>query len=519
MPDVPFIQVRDISKAYGGVQALAGVSLDIAAGEVHALCGENGAGKSTLIKILTGSVMPEAGRVLVNGRAMKLGDVRASESAGIAVIHQESVAFPHLSSFDNIFVGREPRKVGGLFLDRAKMRAETRALLQRLGEADAFDPARPVGELSVAQRQMVGMARALSQDCRLLIMDEPTASLSERETRVLFNLIRQFRQQGVSILYVSHRLDEIFELSDTVTVFRDGRHVTTEPIGEMNKDKLIQLMVGRELLQVDHEARDGGGAVGGPVGGKVLLEVRNLARHGVFRDVSFQVRAGEIVGMAGLVGAGRSEVARVIFGADRADSGEVLVDGSPLRGSSVRQSMSRGIAMVPEDRQHLGLVLQLPVGANLTLPILRNLTTLGLTSASREREVIATLMKDLGVKAASPAVPAQTLSGGNQQKLVIGKWLATRPRVLILDEPTRGVDVGAKAEVHKLVRKLAEQGMATLLISSDLPEVLAMSDRILVMQSGRIAGELSRDQATQERVLALAIPATAAAAAAEGAAA
>ena len=501
MPDQPLIQVRDVSKAYGGVQALAGVGLDIAPGEVHALCGENGAGKSTLIKILSGSVTPDAGQVLIKGAALKTGDVRAAEAAGIAVIHQESVAFGHLSTFDNIFVGREPRRLGGLLLDRARMRRETRALLERLGEWGAFDPSRPVGELSVAQRQMIGMARALSQDCRLLIMDEPTASLSERETRVLFSLIRQFRSSGVSVLYVSHRLDEIFELSDRVTVFRDGNHVATNLTREMTKDRLIQLMVGRELLAVDHAPR------AAQTTADVLLEVRNLTRAGVFRDVSFRIRAGEIVAMAGLVGAGRSEVARCIFGADRADSGQVFACGLPLRGNSVKEAMDRGIAMVPEDRQHLGLVLPMSVGTNLSLAVLKSLTSGGLMSTSRERGLVEQLMRDLGVRAANASVPAQTLSGGNQQKLVIGKWLATKPRVLILDEPTRGVDVGAKAEVHKLVRKLAEQGMATLLISSDLPEVLAMSDRILVMRGGGIAGELSRDEATQEKVLSLAIPA------------
>jgi rhamnose transport system ATP-binding protein len=504
MTPSPFIEVRQVSKSYGGVHALSGVSLDVAPGEVHALCGENGAGKSTLIKILAGSVKPDDGQVLVNGSAMKLGDVASSERAGIAVIHQESVAFPHLSTFDNIFVGREPKKLGGLLLDRAEMRRQTRTLLQRLGEADAFDPARSVGELSVAQRQMVGMARALSQDCRLLIMDEPTASLSERETRTLFALIRQFRQSGVSVLYVSHRLDEIFQLSDRVTVFRDGKHVATNPIAEMCREKLIQQMVGRELSSTDaHLASNRP-----PASGQALLQVKNLSRAGVFHDVSFDVRAGEIVGMAGLVGAGRSEVARCIFGADAFDSGQILIDGSPLRGKSVREAMNRGIAMVPEDRQHQGLVLQLPVGTNLSLAILKNLTRFGFISSKGERETVARLMKDLLVKADGPAVPAQTLSGGNQQKLVLGKWLATRPRLLILDEPTRGVDVGAKAEVHRLIRKLADDGIAVLVISSDLPEVLAISDRILVMREGSIAGELSRAAANQEKVLALAIPAT-----------
>jgi ABC-type sugar transport system ATPase subunit len=389
------------------------------------------------------------------------------------------------------------------------MQAETRALLQRLGEADAFDPSCPVGELSVAQRQMVGMARALSQDCRLLIMDEPTASLSERETRVLFNLIRQLKSQGVSILYVSHRLDEVFALSDRVTVFRDGRFVATHPTSEFDKDKLIQLMVGRELIATDASVSRGASSPSGAP----LLRVRNLTRRGAFANVSFDVHAGEIVGMAGLVGAGRSEVARVIFGVDRADGGEVIVDNKPLRGGSVREALDRDVALVPEDRQHLGLVLQLSVGVNLTLTKLDSLTTMGLISSRKERQLIAELMKNLQVKSAGPGVAAQTLSGGNQQKLVVGKWLASRPRVLILDEPTRGVDVGAKAEVHRLGRRLADQGMATLLISSDLPEVLAMSDRILVMQSGRIAGEVSRAEATQERVLALAIPGAAGAAA------
>ena len=513
--DGNFIDVRGISKAYGGVQALSDVSLTIARGEVHALCGENGAGKSTLIKVLSGSVKPDAGQVVVNGRPLRLGDVRASESAGIAVIHQESVAFPHLSTFDNIFVGREPRKLGGLMLDRARMRRETRALLERIGEAGAFDPRRPVGELSVAQRQMVGMARAMSQDCRLLIMDEPTASLSERETRVLFNLIHDFRRAGVSILYVSHRLDEIFALADRVTVFRDGKFVATHATSEIDKEKLIRLMVGRELLSVDHESRARQGDAG-----PVMLEVANLSRGGVFRDVSFQVRAGEIVGMAGLVGAGRSEVARVIFGADKADAGQVVVNGQRLRGGSVREAMESGVGMVPEDRQHLGLVLQLPVSVNLTLTKLDSLTKFGLISSRTERALVATLMKNLQVKAANASVAAQTLSGGNQQKLVAGKWLASRPRVLILDEPTRGVDVGAKAELHKLVRQLADDGnTATLLISSDLPEILALSDRILVMRGGRIAGELSRAEATQEKVLALAIPGGDEAAATAGAAA
>jgi ABC-type sugar transport system ATPase subunit len=496
----PLIDVQSVSKSYVGVRALDGVSMTIAPGEIHALCGENGAGKSTLIKILAGSVAPSGGTVLVDGRPLATGSVKASEAAGIAVIHQESVAFPHLSAQDNIFVGREPRRAGGLLLDRGRMLAETRALLARLGEV--IDPHKPVGELPMAQRQMVGMARALSHKCRLLIMDEPTASLSTRETEVLFRIIRQLKAEGVAILYVSHRMEEIFLLSDRVTVFRDGKYVGTRTTKEITQDDLIKMMVGRELLQVEgaiktqaeHEASE------------TLLEADGLTRHGVFQNVSLKVRRGEIVGMAGLVGAGRSEVAQAIFGADPLDAGTVRAGGKLLNTGSIRAALDAGIALVPEDRQHLGLVLPMSVGANLSMTVLKSLTTAGLLSASKQERLARQLIDGLKVKTANTFLPAQSLSGGNQQKLVIGKWLAAKPRILILDEPTRGVDVGAKAEIYKLIRNVAAQGMAVLVISSDLPEVLLLSDRILVMRAGRIAGELHRHEATQEKVLALAMP-------------
>ena len=499
----PLIDVQGIGKSYVGVRALDGVSMAIAPGEIHALCGENGAGKSTLIKVLSGSVMPDAGQVLMEGRPLTLGNVRAAEASGIAVIHQESVAFPHLDAQDNIFVGREPRRLAGLLLDRKKMLAETRGLLARLGEA--IDPRTPVGELPMAQRQMVGMARALSHRCRLLIMDEPTASLSSRETEVLFRIIRQLKAEGVSILYVSHRLEEIFLLSDRVTVFRDGKHIGTRITAEITQDELIRMMVGRELLQVEGAVKAQAAGVGGE--GEVLLQVDGLSRQGSFRQITFQVRKGEIVGMAGLVGAGRSEVAQAIFGADKPDAGVIRVGGKALRPGSIQAALDAGIALVPEDRQHLGLILPMSVAANLSMATITQLTTAGLISSAREKNLAQRQIDDLRVKTANSAVAAQTLSGGNQQKLVIGKWLATNPRVLILDEPTRGVDVGAKAEIYKLIRKVAESGMAVLVISSDLPEVLLLSDRILVMRAGAIAGELSRGDATQERILALAMPA------------
>ena len=334
----------------------------------------------------------------------------------------------------------------------------------------------------------------------LLILDEPTASLSSRETVVLFRIIRQLRSEGVSLLYVSHRLEEIFELADRVTVLRDGRFVDTLPIADVSREKLIRLMVGREVATEDGVTgrREEGGAA-------PLLEVRRLCRTGVFEDISFSVPAGRIVGLAGLVGAGRSEVARAVFGVDRYDAGSVRVNGWPLPRGSVRAAMRHGIALVPEDRQHLGLVLPMSVGDNLTMAVLKSLTRFGLRSRERERALAEELMSRLAVRAASAAVAAETLSGGNQQKIVLGKWLAAKPKVLILDEPTRGVDVGAKAEVHKLIRQLAGNGMATLLISSELPELLSMSDHILVMRGGRIVGQFARAEATQEKILELAL--------------
>jgi rhamnose transport system ATP-binding protein len=500
LADASLVEVEHVSKSYGGVHALRDVSLSIAPGEVHALCGENGAGKSTLIKIITGSVVPEEGRVLVNGEPLALGDVRTAEDAGIAVIHQESTAFLHLNAEDNIFVGREPRRLAGLLLDRPEMRRQTHALLDRLGEH--FDQRRALMELTVAQRQMVGMARALSRKCKLLIMDEPTASLSARETEVLFRIIRQLRTDGVSILYVSHRMEEVFDLSDRVTVFRDGKWVDTQLTKSMTTQSLIQRMVGREVGELNR--RTDTQRQPGPV----VLDVKNLGREGVFENISFQVRSGEIVGLAGLVGAGRSEVAQAIFGIDAPDSGEVALTGKPLTPGSIKDAMERGIALVPEDRQHLGLVLPMSVGQNLSMAVLKSLTRGGLISASRHRELANRMMRELSIKAASASVATETLSGGNQQKVMLGKWLAPKPKVLLLDEPTRGIDVGAKAEVHRLVRELAAQGMATLLISSELPELLALSDRIVVMRQGRISGELDGASATQEKLLELALPKT-----------
>ena len=492
------IQIRSLSKSYDGVKALHDVNLDLAPAEIHAVCGENGAGKSTLIKTLSGIVKADVGHITVNGTRLITGSVQASEAVGIAVMHQESTAFPHLNAVENLFVGREITRCCGLFLHHVAMKRQTENLLQSLGVS--LDLKIPVGELSLAQRQMVALARALSRDCRLLIMDEPTASLSNRETQTLLRIVQQLRVSGVTVLYVSHRLDEIFRIADRVTVLRDGQRVSTYRIGDVNRSQLIRDMVGRN---VEEQQRSSSGMVDNS---PALLDVKQLTRRGDFNDISFQVREGEILGLTGLVGAGRSEIARAIFGIDEFDEGEICVAGRPLKSGSVQDAMASGIGMVPEDRQHEGLILPMSVGENISLATLRFLTRWGLLRRRSENELVETQINNLSVKAANPRIAAATLSGGNQQKLVLGKWLARNPKVLILDEPTRGVDVGAKSQVHQLIRDLAAKGVATLIISSDLPELLSLCDRLLVIRSGRIAGELKGGTATQEAVLALALP-------------
>lgn len=478
---------------YAGVHALECVSLEIERGEVHALCGENGAGKSTLIKCLSGVATPESGLIKVDKSRLCFGSVSESESLGITVIHQESTSFPDLSAVDNVFVGRELRNRFGL-LDHRRMRDETQKLLTALGED--FDILCPLAELSLANRQMVSIARALSRECKLLIMDEPTASLSLRETDVLMRTVKRLKNQGVTVLYVSHRLNEIFELADRVSVLRDGRHVETCKTSQIREVDLIRLMVGREPSRGQEVRRKLG---------DTRLEVRELS-GGQFRNVSMSIRAGEIVGLAGLVGAGRSELARSIVGVDRYRSGEVVVNGAAMVPGSVQASLSRGVALVPEDRQHQGLVLPMRVSENMSLAVLHQLANRGVISSKSEEKLVSKTMERLNVKAASPSVSAESLSGGNQQKVVLGKWLAAKPDVLILDEPTRGVDVGAKSQVHQLIQGLASDGMATLLISSELPELLAICDRILVMREGSISGEVQASSTTQEEILALALP-------------
>jgi len=489
-PDPPPLVVLDgVAKSFGAVQALSDVSIALVAGEAHALLGENGAGKSTLIKTLAGVHRPDSGRVLVDGVEVRFSGPADAKAAGIAVIYQEPMLFGDLSIAENVYTGRQPLKAGRR-IDTKAMHAHTAALFDRLGVV--LDPARPARGLSIADQQVVEIAKALSFDARVVVMDEPTAALSAREVERLFDVVEVLRAQGTAVLFVSHRLDEVFALCQRATVLRDGRHVWDGPLEDETPDGLVRRMVGRELSALfpkqDTDA------------GEVLLDVRRLTREGVFTDVSFTVRAGEIVGLSGLVGAGRTEVARAVFGIDGVDAGEVFVNGRKLKLGSPTAAMAAGIGLVPEDRRQQGLVVDASVERNVALASLGRLSRFGLLSRRSEQRLAQDWALKLRIKTARLGAPAATLSGGNQQKVVLAKWLSRRPSVLIVDEPTRGIDVGTKAEVHRLLSELAGEGVAVLMISSELPEVLGMADRVLVMHEGRLVDDIPRADATEERV-------------------
>lgn len=485
----PVLSASGIYKSFGGVHALEDVRFEAAAGEVHALLGENGAGKSTLIKIFTGVHQPDAGELRLNGEVVRFAGPRDARDAGIAAIYQEPSLFPDLTISENIFIGRQPTRRGSVAWRR--MADDASALLQTLGVK--LEPNTKARHLSVAQQQMVEIARALSINARTLIMDEPTSSLTLAEVAELFEIVRRLREQGTAIIFISHRLEELFQIADRVTILRDGHYVDTKPIREVTTDSLIQMMVGRTLVDLFPKLEVEPGAP--------LLEVEGLSRAGKFHDVSLQVRAGEIVGMAGLVGAGRTDVACALFGVEPATSGTIRVDGKAVAITSPQQALSLGLAYVPEDRQHHGLVLPMSIAQNVTLPILRRLRRGPFFDSGSEGAIAEAASDRMEVKRAGTWQRARELSGGNQQKVVLAKWLETKPRILILDEPTRGIDVGTKASVHALMSQLASEGLAILMISSELPEVLGMSDRIIVMREGRVTAELSRAEATQERVM------------------
>ena len=499
-PDMPSLTTQNLSKSYGGTHALKGASLEIRAGEIHALCGENGAGKSTLIKILSGVEHPDKGKVHWNNNDLPLGKVHGMESHGIVAVHQEPVVFPHLNIVDNLFAGREASFGFGTWLNTTGMKKQTQDILKSLGEDLPLN--KPVGEMPLAQRQMVSIARALFNQCRILILDEPTASLTSRESESLFHTVKSLRDQGVGILYVSHRLEEIFQLADRISVLRDGVLIDTQASKDLTQDALIQQMVGRNV-----EAPGSPHPTGKCVEvDKPVLELKAFSRAPAFKDINLKIHAGEILGMSGLVGAGRSEIAQAIFGIDEFDSGEIIFNGKKLENHHIRKAIELGIAMVPEDRQHQGLALPLSVETNLLLPSLNDFQGMTGLGKSTMRSASEQLIVKLGIKTNSPTHPANSLSGGNQQKIVLGKWIQRNPKLFILDEPTRGVDVGAKSEVHRMIIELAKQGSAVLLISSELPEILSLSDRILVITEGRINGELNRDEASQEKLLKLSLP-------------
>lgn len=490
----PRLELRHATKSFGRVRALVDGELTLWPGEVHALLGENGAGKSTLVKILAGVHQPDSGQLMVDGIDRSFATPAEARDAGIAVIYQEPTLFFDLSIAENIYMGRQPVGRFGR-IDYMVMQKEVRTLLAELGVD--LDPERLVRGLSIADQQVIEIAKALSLNANLLIMDEPTAALSLPEVERLFAIVRKLRERGVAILFITHRIEEVFALTQRVTIMRDGAKVFDALTPELDAASIVAKMVGRDLdtFYPKADVRLG----------DVRLAVRGLTRAGVFRDISFEVRAGEIVALAGLVGAGRSEVARAIFGIDPIDGGEVYVAGKRLPPGRPAAAVRSGLALVPEDRRQQGLALELSIARNASMTVLSRLTRFGLLASAREVALASTWGTRLQLKASDMLAPVGTLSGGNQQKVVLGKWLATGPKVLIVDEPTRGIDVGAKAEVYGTLSKLVSEGMAVLMISSELPEVLGMADRILVMHEGRISAELARAEASEERVMAAAL--------------
>jgi rhamnose transport system ATP-binding protein len=486
----PLVDVRHVAKAFGGVHALRDASLTLYPGEVHGLLGENGAGKSTVLKALAGVHRTDAGEITIDGRLFEQGSTRRALEQGVAVIYQEPGLFPDLTLAENVFIARQPtRRSGGV--DWVRMRREAAALFAQLGVD--LDPDRPAQGLSIADQQIVEIAKALSTRARVIVMDEPTAALSAAEADRLLAVARRLRDGGAAVVFVSHRLDEVFLLCDRLTVMRDGATVATCPVSETTPSQVVRWMVGRELTELFPKLET--------TAGDVVLSVRGLSSHGVFENVSFDVRAGEIVAFAGLVGSGRSEVVRAVFGVDGYDEGSVHVLGEPLPKRDPRAALARGVALVPEDRRQQGLFMPASVARNTAIVVLSRLSRRGLLRQEAETRLAAEWAERLHLRHGGLDQPVERLSGGNQQKVVLSKWLATEPRLLVIDEPTRGIDVGTKAEVHRLLSEQAAKGLAVLMISSELPEVLGMADRVLVMREGQLMATLSRAEATQERVM------------------
>jgi rhamnose transport system ATP-binding protein len=489
-PPTPLLVAEGLEKSFGAVHALADGRIELYRGEAHGLVGENGAGKSTLVKILAGVHRPDKGRFLLNGEEVIFDTTAQSQAAGIAIIFQEPTLFPDLSVAENIFIGAQPLR-SGRRVDHRRMRRDAQALFDELGVK--LDPERIARGLSIADQQIVEIAKALRANANVIVMDEPTAALTSSEVARLFSVAETLRARGAAVLFISHRLEEVFQLCQRVTVMRDGRHVFTKPIEDVTTESMIHAMVGRDMSALFPKVA--------AESGKTVLEVERLTREGVFTDVSFSVRAGEIVALAGLVGAGRSEVARAIFGIDRWDAGFVKINGHPLPPGSPSAAMAAGVGLVPEDRRLQGLVMDFSIERNIALASLRGVQRFLLIPRGSERKFAFDWTLRLKLKYGRLTNPVWTLSGGNQQKVVLAKWLARKPALLIVDEPTRGIDVATKAEVHQLLSELAGEGIAILMISSELPEVLGMADRVIVLFEGRVSAELDRSEADQSRIM------------------
>ena len=491
METEPLLRTEGISKSFPGVQALDNVDFEVYPGEILGFVGENGAGKSTLVKVLSGVYHKNQGTIWLDGKVVEPRTPQEAQNLGISTIYQELALVPHLSVAENIFLNREPRRVPVIgMVDFPKMNRQAKEILHDLGADVPVN--KPVRELPVAAQQMVEIAQAVSQNAGLIQMDEPTSALSSKEVDALFALMRRLKEKGVPVVFISHRLEEILQVVDRIIVMRDGRRVGTLPISEATEEKIIRLMVGRDVGLFPKEDAD----VGAPV-----LEARNLSGDGI-RDVSFTVRKGEIVGLAGLVGAGRTDLARLICGVDRLSGGEILVDGESVKIGSPADAVKYGIGWVPEDRKQHGLILRMDVKENTTMPILKRISNmLAAVQTKKETEIAGHYVEALSIVTPSLSQAVNNLSGGNQQKVVLAKWLSSEPKALIMDEPTRGVDVGAKAEVHALMSRLAQQGMGILMISSEMPEIIGMSDRVIVMCQGRVTGEFERDEMSQEEIM------------------
>lgn len=496
-PPIPRLEMRGISKKFNGVPALTNVNLTIYPGEVHALMGENGAGKSTLMKILAGAYETDEGEIQIDGQTLKISDPKVARQAGIALIYQELNVAPNLTVAENIFMGSEFTK--GYLLDRDRMNQQAAQVLKSLGAS--FSPNDVVSSLSIAEQQQVEIARALKDNSRILVMDEPTAALSDRETERLFELIRKLRADGIAIIYISHRMEEIYALADRISVLRDGEYVGSLTREEISSERLVQMMVGRPVRDMFERNPD-------KKLGPVVLEVKKITDGRKIQPTSLTLRAGEIVGLAGLVGAGRTELSRLIFGADPKAGGEVILNGMPLKIDQPSDAIAAGIAYVPEDRKDQGLFLEMSCRQNIVLNILKREAKVGLIDFRKSGNIASQAVDNFNIRLASLENRALDLSGGNQQKLLLARWLAINPKVLLLDEPTRGVDIGAKSEIYRIISELAAQGMAILMVSSELLEIIGLSDRVLVMREGHIEGELIGKEVTQENIMAYATGAT-----------